>query len=61
MRNAIPNKTYWFTDKETGEDFFVEATNPQLAKSIAKNIFDDPMFLGRVTEREAEEMGYDTY
>ena len=61
MRNAIPNKTYWFIDEETGEEFFVETTNVYLAKAIAKKYFDAPKMIGRVTYSEAEIMGLDTY
>ena len=61
MRNAISTKTYWFIDEETGEEFFTEATNVYLAKTIAKKYFSEPKMIGRVTRREAEEMGYDTY
>ena len=55
------NKTYWFLDEETGEEFFVEAHTVQYAKIVAKRYFIDPHMIGRVTRREAEEMGYDTY
>lgn len=54
-------KTWEFTDKESGEDFFVEATDETSAYEIARKYFDKPKCYGEVSEEYAEMMGYDTY
>ena len=56
------DKTYWFHDEETEEDFFVVACSFSAAHSIAKREFgDDVRFIETVTEEFAEQMGWDTY
>lgn len=57
----IEMKTYWFRDYETGEDFFVEDTRLEKAEKTAKRFFKKPSFCMKVTEEEAEMMGFDTY
>lgn len=54
-------KTWEFTDKESGEDFFVEATDETSAYEIARKYFNKPKCYGEVSEEYAEMMGYDTY
>ena len=55
-------KTYWFTDRESGEDFFVEAENIKTAKAIAREYFGDmTIFHCAVTQEFAEMQGWDTY
>ncbi len=53
---------YWFTDNESGEDFFVMADCERVAKAIARENFG-PMviFHCKVTEEFAEMQGWDTY
>ena len=53
--------TILFTDKITGEDFFVEANSIKEAKTIAQNYFEEPRFVDVVSEEYAEMCGYDTY
>lgn len=53
--------TWSFDDKETGEDFFVEAETKEEAMAIAKKYFEKPKCYGTVPEFYAEAMGYDTY
>lgn len=55
------NKTFAFYDKETGEDFFVEAFDLTQAITIAKEYFEKPACQGEVSWEEAEALGYDTY
>lgn len=55
-------KTYWFKDRKTGEEFFVEQENKEKAFEVAKNFFGDEIkCFGRISEQEAEFYGYDTY
>lgn len=54
--------TYWFTDNESGEDFFVMADSKQEAREIASDYFGDNVKChGKVTEEWAEMQGWDTY
>ncbi|MBQ5579577.1 MAG: hypothetical protein IIT40_12150 [Prevotella sp.] len=55
-------KTFWFTDNESGEDFFVEAADSRTAKAIAREYFGyDIVSHGYVTKEFAEMQGWDTY
>lgn len=55
-------KTFWFTDEESGEEFFVEAENRRVATAIAREYFGDEVtFHGVVSEEWAEAQGWDTY
>lgn len=55
-------KTYWFKDRKTGEEFFVEQENKEKAFEVAKKFFGDEIkCFGRISEQEAEFYGYDTY
>ena len=55
-------KTYWFTDEESGEEFFVEAENKRVATAIAREYFGDEVKChGVVSEEWAEAQGWDTY
>lgn len=55
--------TYWFSDNESGEEFFVEIeeSNTEKAYKIARRYFLQPRLIGIVSEEEAEMMGLDTY
>ena len=53
--------TFMFTDRETGEDFLVEAKDQDEATAKAKEYFDDPRCFGEITEEMAEALGWDTY
>lgn len=55
------DNTFAFYDRETGEDFFVEAPSPIQAETIAKKYFEKPIYLGKISLAEAEALGYDTY
>lgn len=54
-------KTFYFTDLETGEEFFVEAKDKYEAVEIAREYFEVPSFNGEVPTEWAEMMGLDTY
>lgn len=55
-------KTFWFTDNESGEDFFVEAADSRTAKAIAREYFGyNVVSHGYVTPEFAEMQGWDTY
>lgn len=54
-------RTWEFTDRASGEDFFVEAETKELAEEIANTFFKEPKCLGEIDETLAEMMGYDTY
>ena len=55
-------KTFWFTDNESGEDFFVEAADKRTASAIARLFFGNNVKChGTVTEEWAEMQGWDTY
>lgn len=53
--------TWEFSDRESGEYFFVEANTKEEAMKIAKRYFEKPKCYGTVTDFEAEMLGYDTY
>lgn len=53
--------TWLFEDKESGEEFFVEAETRDKAKEIAEGYFSKPKCYGAVPEEYAEAAGYDTY
>ena len=53
--------TYEFYDKVTGETFFVETDMKEKAILTARAYFQKPVYLGTVTQFEAEILGYDTY
>ena len=38
--NHYEEKTFWFTDNESGEDFFVEAADKRTASAIAREYLD---------------------
>ena len=61
---------YLFEDEESGEQFFVEIVKEgsktyndclKEAIKIAKENFDSPQFIKRVSPEIAEIYGYDTY
>ena len=54
-------RTYVFNDKETGEDFLVEAKDKDSAVAIAKQYFKKPKCFGEIDFEEAEALGWDTY
>lgn len=60
-KKIVEWKTYWFKDYELGEDFFVEETSLKRAIEIANKFFPKPSYCMKVTEEEAEMMGFDTY
>lgn len=53
-------KNYLFED-ENGEEFIVEATTRENAKSIALDYFNEPKFICELSDFEAEMSGIDTY
>ena len=55
-------KTFWFTDEESGDEFFVEAENKRVATAIAREYFGDEVKChGTISREEADYWGYDTY
>ena len=52
---------YLFSDNETGEKFFVQADTLKEAEAIAYDNFEDPEYIDKFTDEEAEWFGYDTY
>lgn len=55
-------KTFWFKDKESGEEFFVEAEDVSAAIHIAcVNFGYNVKCYGTLPEWQAEAMGLDTY
>ena len=54
-------KHYLFEDQETGEQFIVGAKKSSAALEIAQAYFDKPIYLGKLTEDEAEASGLDEY
>lgn len=56
---------YWFADENSGEDFFVQATNEAEAWAIAEQVFEneepDLQLYDAVSDAVAEAMGFDTY
>ena len=57
----MENKTWYFEDRYTGEEFFVESPWLRGARVIAEKYFDFPVCLGLVEPDIAEAMGLDTY
>lgn len=53
--------TFYFIDKESGEEFFVEEYSLEAAIKIAEENFENPHFIEEVDEEFAEYMGFDTY
>lgn len=54
-------RTFKFVDRDSGEEFFVEAVDKVEAISIASEWFDNAIFLREVSLEEAEAEGLDTY
>lgn len=55
-------KTYWFIDRESGEDFLVEALTASEARVIANTYFEAPRMVAQdLTFEQAEYLGFDTY
>lgn len=52
---------YLFEDAESGELFLVGAPKSSKALEIAQEYFDDPVFIRKVSEFEAENSGLDEY
>ena len=63
----MKTRTWWFEDRETGEEFFVEnefndrKESRAHADMIAKKYFENPRLVAQITLATAEAMGYDTY
>lgn len=53
--------TFYFYDKETGEEFFVVSEATGYAMNEARKYFKNPVLCDVVTEEYAEMMGFDTY
>ena len=54
-------RTFWFEDYDTGEEFFVEVPTKEEAIKIARTYFADPSLIDVIDIEEAEMMGLDTY
>lgn len=54
-------KYYLFEDFETHERFLVRALKSSKALEIACHYFEDPEFLGKITDEEAEKSGLIEY
>ena len=56
---------FLFVDTETSEEFLVEVENTMNARKeaieIARENFENPILIRRVSIEEAEQMGIDTY
>ena len=56
---------FLFVDTETSEEFLVEVENTMNARKeaieIARENFENPILIRRVSVEEAERMGIDTY
>lgn len=56
---------FLFVDAETSEEFLVEVENTTNAKreaiEIAREVFENPILIRRMSVEEAEQMGIDTY
>lgn len=52
---------YLFEDKETGEQFLVEADSYTEAVKIVRQYFDNYSFLEKMSVEEGEMLGLDTY
>lgn len=53
--------TFYFYDRATCEEFFVESDTMENAMAEAKKYFESPRLCDVVTEEWAEMMGLDTY
>lgn len=54
-------RTFFFTDNDSGEEFFVMAYTLSEARKKARALFVKPRYIEEVTFEEAEMMGLDTY
>ena len=54
-------KHYLFVDDQTDEEFLVGAADEDKAFRIARVYFEEPQFVCRVSEFEAENSGLDEY
>lgn len=52
---------YLFEDQATGEQFIVGAKKSSEALTLATEYFDEPVYLGKLTEEQAEASGLDEY
>lgn len=53
---------YLFRDKDTGEEFYVRTDSLEMAKEIAAENFNNPVYLNIIdSDFTAEMMGLDTY
>ena len=56
---------FLFVDTETSEEFLVEVENTTNVKreaiEIAREVFENPILIRRMSVEEAEQMGIDTY
>jgi hypothetical protein len=60
--NDYKEFNYWFTDNESGENFFVMADCNRVAWAIARENFGRNIVgHGKVSEEWAEMQGWDTY
>ena len=60
-KELIKMKHYLFEDLETGEEFIVGADCVTNASVTASEYFEEPHFVCRLTEFEAEASGLDEY
>lgn len=60
-REVNKMKNYLFTDEITGEDFIVEGLSKEDARKTAEMYFEEPRLIDRISDFEAESLGYDTY
>ena len=54
-------KHFLFVDEEIGEEFIVGADTLDEAKEFARLYFNEPRYLCRLSEMEAEASGLDEY
>ena len=52
---------FLFMDEETEELFIVQAQTAAEARVTAELYFDSAIYLRKLTEQEAEDLGYDTF
>lgn len=57
----VIERTFKFVDRDSGEEFFVEAIDKVEAISLAGEWFNNAIFLREVSPEEAEAEGLDTY
>ena len=60
-REVNKMKNYLFIDEITGEDFIVEGLSKEDARKTAEMYFEEPRLIDRISDFEAESLGYDTY